>query len=206
MLNHTLPAPTDFGAPLPLASSSAVLDYLATRRSTPAHTLIAPGPDAETLAAILRLGARVPDHGKLTPWRFVTFTPESKARLVEALMPLAAHQADPVKASKALSKLSNPPVSVLVISAPVQPHPIPEWEQALSAACVCYNMLLAGGAFGFGVNWITDWYSYDPAATGLYGLKAGEKVAGFIHFGAAPSAPLERERPDVAALITKWDG
>lgn len=194
----------DLGATLPLPVPSAEMqDRLARRRSAPAQSLTAPGPSHAEVGRILLLGARTPDHGKLFPWRFVVLGPQSRADLARALAPLAAHQPDPGKAAKVLSKLTAPPLTILVLSVPVAGHKVPEWEQRLSAGAVCMNLEHAANALGYAASWITDWYSYDPEALALYDVRAGERVAGFIHIGTLAEPPLERPRPDVAAL-TIW--
>ena len=193
----------DLGAALPLPVPSAELqDRLARRRSAPAQSLTAPGPSPSEIERILLLGARTPDHGKLFPWRFVVMGPQSRADLAAALTPLAAHQLDPGKAAKVLSKLTAPPLTILVLSVPIAGHKVPEWEQQLSAGAVCMNLEHAANALGYAASWITDWYSYDPAALALYDVRAGERVAGFIHIGTLAEPALERPRPDVAALTT----
>ena len=196
----------DLGATLPLPVPSAEMqDRLARRRSAPAQSLTAPGPSPVEIERLLQLGARTPDHGKLFPWRFVVMGPQSRADLARALAPLAAHQLDPGKATKVLSKLTAPPLTILVLSVPIAGHKVPEWEQQLSAGAVCMNLEHAANALGFAASWITDWYSYDPAALALYDVRAGERVAGFIHIGTLAEPPLERPRPDVAALTTWRD-
>jgi len=196
----------DLGATLPPPVPSAEMqDRLARRRSAPAQSLTAPGPSPAEIERILQLGARTPDHGKLFPWRFVVMGPESRADLARALAPLAAHQLDPGKAAKVLSKLTAPPLTILVLSVPIAGHKVPEWEQQLSAGAVCMNLEHAANALGYAASWITDWYSYDPAALALYDVRAGERVAGFIHIGTLAEPPLERPRPDVAALTTWRD-
>jgi nitroreductase len=127
----------------------------------------------------------------------------AKASLVEHLVPLAAKQPAAGKAAAVLAKLAAPPMTVLVVST-AKPASKPVWEQQLSAAAVCTLMLVAAEAMGFGANWITDWYSYDAEALALLGVGKDEQVAGFIHMGTASEAPLERVRPDVAALTTRW--
>lgn len=196
----------DLGAALPLPVPSADMqDRLARRRSAPAQSLTAPGPSRAEIERILLLGARTPDHGKLFPWRFVVMGPESRADLARALAPLAARQLDPGKAAKVLSKLTAPPLTILVLSVPIAGHKVPEWEQQLSAGAVCMNLEHAANALGYAASWITDWYSYDSAALALYDVRAGERVAGFIHIGTLAEPPLERPRPDVAALTTWRD-
>ena len=203
---HTLPPEPQFGDPLPVEGHSPqTLHLLATRRSPSAFTLTAPGPDAEELEQLLRLAARVPDHGKLSPWRFVVLERAPKAAFVAALEAIAAARPDAEKALPALGKLRTPPLSVAVISR-VTEGKIPGWEQELSAGAVCMTLLIAARAMGYGANWITDWYAYDARARSLLGLAPEERIAGFIHLGTAPEPPQERVRPDVAALTNVWSG
>lgn len=187
--------------PRPVASTE-LFERLSTRRSASAQTLQTPGPAPAVLESILTLGARTPDHGKLFPWRFVIMGPESRQRIAQALRPLADRQPDPKKAAAVLGKLTAPPVSILVLSMPVTGHAVPVWEQELSAGAVCMNLEHAAAAFGFSTSWITDWYSYDAEALALFGVREGERIAGFIHIGTVMEAPLERVRPDLAALTT----
>ena len=194
----------DLGESLPLPVRSTEMQArLARRRSAPAQALIAPGPARVDVERILSLGARTPDHGKLFPWRFVVLGPQSRADLAVALAPMAARQPDPGKAAKVLSKLTAPPLTILVLSVPIPGHKVPEWEQQLSAGAVCMNLEHAANALGYAASWITDWYSYDRAALALFGVGEGERVAGFIHIGTLKEAPLERPRPDLENL-TAW--
>lgn len=198
-----LPQPPPFGAPLPVAAAPEVLHFLATRRSASAVTLGDPAPSADELTDILRLAARVPDHGKLSPWRFVVLEGAGKADFASRLDDLAQARGDATLSAK-LAKLKAPPLAVVVVSSP-KASAIPEWEQLLSAAVVCTNLLYGALAMGYGANWITDWYSYDSEATAILGLSEGERVAGFILIGTPREAPLERERPALEPLISRWN-
>lgn len=200
---HSLPPTPSFGDPLPLTASPEVLRFLALRRSTSAVTLTPPAPSPDQLSDLLRLAARAPDHGKLSPWRFVILEGDAKATLVARLEALAGRRDDPQLAAK-LAKLKIPPMAVLVVSAPKPGAAIPEWEQVLSAGAVCMNLLYAALAMGFGANWITDWYSYDAEAAAILGVQSGERVAGVLLLGTPREPPLERERPDVAPLVSHW--
>lgn len=192
----------DLGQALPLPVPSPELQArLATRRSAPAQALGGPGPSRAEVERILELGARTPDHGKLFPWRFVVMGPQSRAALAGALEPHAARQPDPGKARKVLAKLTAPPLSILVVSTPVEGHKVPAWEQQLSAGAVCMNLEHAANALGYASSWITDWYSYDPQALELLDISEGERVAGFIHIGTLAEAPLERPRPDLGQKV-----
>ena len=194
---------TALNEPLPLpVPSQAFLDRLATRRSAPAQALVAPGPSEAELEQILTLGARTPDHGKLFPWRFVVMGPQSRAEIAERLAVLAELHNRPAKDQAVLAKLTAAPLTILVVSTPV-PAAKPIWEQQLSAGAVCMNLEHAASGLGYSSSWITDWYSYDPQATALFGLTDGETVAGFIHIGTLTEPPLERPRPDMAAKVTR---
>ncbi|NWE53949.1 nitroreductase, partial [Brevundimonas sp. P7753] len=175
---------TDLSAALPLpVRSDEVLARLANRRSASAQLLAAPGPSEAEIEQILHLGARTPDHGKLFPWRFVVLGPQSRADLSEALAVLAETQGRIDKHLAVLAKLANPPLTIMVVSTPIQGHKVPVWEQQLSAGAVCMNLEHAADALGYSASWITDWYAYDPAAVALFGVQDGETIAGFIHLG-----------------------
>lgn len=201
-MSSTLPAAPAFGAALPVRTWPQVLEFLALRRSTSAVTLAEPAPSADQLADLLRLAARAPDHGRLSPWRFIVLEGAGKAGFAERLEGLSRDRGDPTLAAK-LAKLKTPPLAVAVVSSP-KAATIPEWEQVLSAGAVCTNLLHAALAMGFGANWITDWYSYDPDATAILGLAEGERVAGFVLMGTPREPPLERERPNLEPLVTRW--
>jgi len=195
---------TDLNAALPLpVRSDAMLARLAVRRSASAQLLAAPGPSEAEIEQILHLGARTPDHGKLFPWRFVVLGPQSRADLSEALAALAETQGRTDKDLAVLAKLANPPLTIMVVSTPVQGHKVPVWEQQLSAGAVCMNLEHAADALGYSASWITDWYSYDPAAVALFGVQDGETIAGFIHIGTLTEPPLERPRPVIAHKVER---
>ena len=197
-----LPPAPEFGARLDLKPTPQVLDFLATRRSTSAVTLATPAPSADELAILLRLAARVPDHGKLAPWRFVILEGAAKADFAAELEALAAGRGDQTAAAK-LAKLKIPPLAVAVVSSP-RNAAIPEWEQRLSAGAVCTTLLYAALAMGYGANWITDWYAYDAEAGAILGLGVEERVAGFVLLGTPRESPMERERPEIAPLVSRW--
>ena len=188
--------------PLPVRSDE-VLARLAVRRSASAQLLAAPGPSEAEIEQILHLGARTPDHGKLFPWRFVVLGPQSRTELSEVLAVLAETQGRVDKDLAVLAKLANPPLTIMVVSTPVQGHKVPVWEQQLSAGAVCMNIEHAADALGYSASWITDWYAYDPAAVALFGVQDGESIAGFIHLGTLTEAPLERPRPVMAHKVER---
>lgn len=201
-MTFALPPAADLGSPLAFKPAPEVLAFLARRRSTSAVTLTEPAPSPEELDILLRLATRVPDHGKLSPWRFVILRGEDKARFAARLEALALSRGDQTAAAK-LAKLKIPPLCVAVISAP-KPAAIPEWEQLLSAGAAGATLLYATLAMGYGANWITDWYAYDGEATAILGLTQDERVVGFMLMGTPRDPPLERERPNSAALVSHW--
>lgn len=200
--------PPRLGETLPRAARDpAMLRTLLTRRSVSAGTLGSPGPSARELKDILRAAARVPDHGKLAPWRFVIFSGRARAQFGEVLARAWAAQ-DPKAPTERLrlerGRFLRAPVVVAVISHVLENHKIPEWEQILSAGAACQTMLLAARASGYDGQWITEWYAYDPLVRRALGMEAGERVAGFVYMGTGREAPLERMRPDLKMLTRNW--
>jgi nitroreductase len=189
--------------------SDVLQGYLKARRSVPAPFLGEPAPDGETLRKLLAIATRVPDHGKLAPWRFIVYGREAREAALPKLLQIAETAADEKdrrnRADKARAFAASPLI-VAVVSAPVVDHPkIPLWEQQLSAGAVCLNLLHAANAHGFAAQWLTGWCAYDQAALALLGLREGERVAGFIHIGTTDVPGTERDRPDVDALTTMWN-
>ena len=182
------------------------IDLLLTRRSGSAKAMTGPGPDPEELEAILKAAARVPDHGKLAPWRFIVFEGEGRTRFGQILVEALA-ETEKMTEEKNASEAARPlraPVIVAVISRVREAIPIPEWEQVLSAGAVCQNMLIAAHALGYVANWLTEWYAYHPGVKERLGLKAGERVAGYIYIGKAAIALEERVRPDLEKIVTRF--
>ena len=181
---------------------TALRDYLATRRTVPALQLGTPGPDADSLMAILTMAVRVPDHGKLAPWRFILIEGDAREEAGRRMADVAARGGR--DAETALTLFTRAPVVVAVVST-AGPHvKIPEWEQVLSAGAVCLNLLHAVAAAGYSAQWLTEWIAYDSEAKAALGIAENERVAGFIHIGTPNVPPTERDRPDVAALLTRF--
>jgi nitroreductase len=204
-LSTPVPDAPEFGRPTSFGEvSPQTLALLAQRRSSSPQTLAAPAPSGRELQDLLRLAARVPDHGKLFPWRFILVEGAAKAELAARYEALAKERPDPEKAAGVLFKLKAPPLAVVVVSRVVD-GPIPAWEQQLSAGACCQTLVLAATAMGYGANWITDWYSYDPRATALLGVDSNERVAGVVLIGTPTEAPLERVRPDIESITSVWE-
>ena len=188
------------------ASVTAGLMFLNGRRSVPARQLEAPAPDAAVLERMLAAAVRVPDHGKRVPWRFVRIAGDARAALGEALVARAIER-DPDAGAAVLDKDRNrfhAPLAIAVVARLGPDEKIPEAERFASACCVCFALLMAAQAEGFGAQWLTGWPAYDEAILRLLGLDADERIAGFIHIGTPKIEAPERERPDPLALLTDW--
>lgn len=185
----------------------STLELLATRRSVLARDMIEPGPSPEQVRTILAAGHRVPDHGKIGPWRFVVFTDDARARFSEKLAEIYAEE-NPDCTEKNLNfqaeTLTRAPVVIAVISTAGEHAKVPEWEQILSAGAACQNMLLAATAMGFGAQWLTEWYGYNNKVKELLAMEPHHRVAGFLYFGSYENKPEERKRPDLEERITYW--
>ena len=179
------------------------LDLLLTRRSGSAKAMREPGPTHEQLAVILKAGARVPDHGKLFPWRFIVFEGEARTRFGQMLGEILDAEGERERQiDEERKRFLRAPVVVGVISAAREQIKIPVWEQELSSGAVCQNLLIAAHASGFVANWITEWYAYHPKVKERLGLKPGERVAGFIYIGTSAMELEERPRPDMAKIVS----
>ncbi|MDK3072308.1 nitroreductase [Sedimentitalea sp. JM2-8] len=183
----------------------AALDFLLSRRSRPAKTLVPPVPNRDQLMPILTAAARSPDHGKLEPWRFIVVEGAAMARLAElAETRGAALGKSPEDTAKGRSQFDQGNLAVAVVESHKPSDKIPPIEQSYSAGAVCLALLNAALASGWGANWLSGWVSHDPVfrAQGL-GLAPEERIAGFIHIGTEQSAPPERPRPDLGQIV-QW--
>ena len=169
--------------------------------------LSGPGPSAAQIDTLLTVAARVPDHGKLAPWRFIVFEGEARRAAGDAIA--AAFQsrypgAKPEHVEAERNRLLRAPLVVAVVSR-AGPHvKIPEWEQVLSAGAAAMNLVLAAHALGFAANWITEWYAYDRAVLDALGLAPHERIAGFVHIGTPPGPPEDRPRPALSEIVTRF--
>lgn len=185
------------------------IELLSTRSSFKAAVLAAPGPSAGEIDKILTIACRVPDHGKLAPWRFILF--EGPARFAAGAAIAAAFRAKypdakPDQVEFEGKRLAQAPLVIAVVSRAAPHVKIPEWEQVLSAGAAAMNLVLAAHALGYGANWITGWYAYDRGVLDTLGLAPHERIAGFIHIGT-PSGPVQdRPRPPLGEIATKFSG
>jgi nitroreductase len=183
------------------------LHYLRARRSVPSRLLGEPGPDPTQLQAMLAEAVRVPDHGKLAPWRFLAIRGEARHALGERLAARTL-QKDPGAAAAVVDKdrqrFSHAPLVLVVVGCPVPGHKVPVQEQLLSGGALCFALLQAAQALGFGAQWLTGWAAYDAHIHQTLGLRDGELVLGFIHVGTPAEAAPERQRPDPDTLLSQW--
>lgn len=192
-----------------LSRSQETIDLLLTRRSVKPMNMAEPGPTPDEVEIILRAGARVPDHGKLAPWRFILFRGDARRAFGEVLKEryrtIEPRAGDDLLAIEA-GRFLRAPLVVAVVSRIVPSRKAPEWEQRLSAGASCQNMLVAATALGYACTWITEWYAYDEEIARALGLGESERVAGFLYFGSTSLPRDERERPVLADITTEWKG
>jgi len=189
--------------------SNAVFDFLANRISPPIPTLLEPAPDDAEIEQMVRVATRVPDHGRLEPWRFIVYRGDARRQIGEQLAALAETREGPLpegKRQQELARFSRAPLVIGVVSSPKDHPKIPQWEMFLSGGAAAMNLVHAANSLGYGANWITNWYSDSEEGRRILGLAPHERVIGFVHIGT-PSAPApDRPRPDVARLISEYSG
>jgi nitroreductase len=190
-----------------LNDRSSILSLLETRRSGKPRELVGPGPTAEELQRMLAIAARVPDHGKLTPWRFVTVADDQRDAFAE-LLKHALEQEDPDALPAVVEKADQfahyAGQLVVLVSAPVENHKIPVWEQQLSCGAVGMNLLTAAHALGYVAGWVTGWQTYSPIVNAAF-CAPGERIAGFIFIGHPMRELEERPRPELGVVVRAWD-
>jgi nitroreductase len=183
------------------------LQLLTTRRSFKPVDLAGPAPSAAEIETLLTVASRVPDHGKLAPWRFIVF--EGDARLAAGDAIAAAFRAKypdakPEHVEAERQRLARAPLVVAVVSRAAPHVKIPEWEQVMSAGAAAMNLVLAAHALGYGASWITEWYAYDRSVLDAFGLAPHERIAGFVHIGRPPGSPEDRPRPPLSEIATRF--
>src|SRR3977135_3347398 len=183
------------------------IEFLKTRRSVKPREMSGPGPSPAELETILTIGVRVPDHGKLTPWRFIVFEAEARGRAGEVIEKVSAQKnphAAPADIDTEKHRLMDAPLVIGVVSF-TRPHPkVPPWEQELSAGASAMNIVTDATALGYGAHWLTGWFAFDRDVLDGLGLKADEKLAGFIHIGTQTKPSEDRPRPSLADIVTRF--
>lgn len=186
---------------------STPLELLKTRRSVKPMEMTGPAPAAAEIDAMLTVASRVPDHGKLTPWRFIVFEGGARNAAGEklaAIFKAKNPQATDDQLAFERNRLARAPLVIAVVSRAAPHAKIPEWEQQLSAGAAAMNLVLAAHALGYAASWLTEWYSYDAKASEALGLNAGERFAGFVHIGRAGKTPEDRPRPPLVDIVTRY--
>jgi nitroreductase len=183
------------------------LPLLTTRRSVKPIELTGPAPSEAEIETLLTIASRVPDHGKLAPWRFILFEGDARKQIGETLA--EAFKADRPDASAdqidfERNRFTRAPLVIGVVSRTVPHGKIPEWEQVLSAGAAAMNLLTAAHAMGFAGSWITEWYAYDPRILKALGLSDNERIAGFVHVGRPARPPEDRPRPPLSEIVTRY--
>ena len=183
------------------------LDLLRTRRSVKPADLAAPAPSAAQIDTLLAIASRVPDHGKLAPWRFIVFAGDARLKAGESIAEAfqADHpQANPEEVAFERMRLARAPLVVAVVSRAAPHVKIPEWEQVLSAGAVAMNLVTAVYALRYAASWITEWYAYDRRVLTGLGVSPHERIAGFVHIGTPVRPVEERRRPALAEIVTRY--
>ena len=183
------------------------IELLKIRRSVKPREMSGPGPSPTELETILTIGARVPDHGKLAPWRFIVFEGDARARAGEAIAGVFARKnpnASPAEIDVEKRRLADAPLVIGVVSL-TKPHPkVPPWEQEMSAGASAMNIVTAATALGYGACWLSGWFSFDRDVLDAFGLKADEKLAGLIHIGTVSKPSEDRPRPALSDIVTRF--
>jgi nitroreductase len=189
--------------------ASPIIDYLLTRNSAPIPELKEPAPSDSELRTILTAASRVPDHGRLTPWRFILYRGDIREKIGEKLLELAEKREGPLpegRRNQELTRFSRAPLVIGVISSPKENPKIPQWEMFLSGGMAAMSLMIAANALGYGTNLISNWYSESEEGRTLLGLAPHERVVGFVHIGTHVGPGFERPRPDVATLYADYSG
>ena len=185
----------------------SLIELLRQRRSHPSRQLVDPGPDPAQLRELVESALRVPDHGKLEPFRIIGVPRAAGRELGERLAAIAKARnpgVDAAELDQDRTRFDRAPCCLIVVARLTEGHKVPVQEQLLAAACVAYNLLLGAQALGFGAQWITGWPAYDRAAAALFGLAAEEHAIAFVHIGTAQGEAAERPRPTFVAKYREW--
>ena len=189
--------------------TSPIIDFMLARGSAPIPELREPAPNDAEIETMIRIASRVPDHGRLEPWRFIVYRGEARHRIGEQLADLAEKREGPLtegRRNQELARFSRAPLVIGVVSSPKENMKIPQWEMFLSGGAAAMNLVIAANALGYKTNWITNWYSDTEEGRRILGLAPHERVVGFIHIGSFDGAVPERPRPDVAGLYGDYTG
>lgn len=189
--------------------ASPIIDFMLSRISPPIQELREPGPGDADIETMIRVASRVPDHGRLEPWRFIVYRGEARKRAGELLAELAEQREGPlseVRRNQERTRFSRAPLVIGVVSSPKEHPKIPEWEMFLSGGAAAMSLVLAANALGYGANWISNWYSETEEGRRILGLAPHERVVGFVHIGTFEGTVPERPRPDAGKIVSDYAG
>lgn len=189
--------------------NSSVLEFLSNRKSAPIAELKDPGPGDDEIDKMLAIASRVPDHGRLAPWRFILYRGDARHEAGRLLADLAEEREGPLapaRREQELTRFSRAPLVIGVVSVPRDNPKIPQWEMLLSGGAAAMNLVLAANALGYGTNWITNWYSDTSEGRRILGLSQHEHVVGFVHIGTFGGEAMERPRPSIHDLVSDYSG
>ena len=188
-------------------AENPTIALLERRRSVPPALLAGPGPSPAELSTILGIAARVPDHGKLAPWRFIVFEGDARERAGAAIAAIFSAENPEAPAARLeieRKRLSLAPTVVAVVSRAGPHAKIPEWEQLMSAGAATMNLVIAANALGYATSWLTEWYAYDARVGAALGLAASERIVGFVHLGRTSAEIEDRVRPVMDEVVTRF--
>ena len=186
---------------------SETIDFLTTRRSTVARMMDEPGPSDDEMKKIMEAGMRVPDHGRLTPWRFIVIRGDARDTIGNVIADaFKRNNPDAIEEQIEIEqeRLTRAPVVIAVVSRVQKEHKIPEWEQMLSAGAACQTMLIAAQSMGYAAQWLTEWYAYDDDVKAAIGAEAGDEIAGFVYLGTSTGKLSDRARPEYDEIVSEW--
>lgn len=189
--------------------TSDIIDYLSTRMSAPIPDLKEPAPTDAEIGTMIRIASRVPDHGKLEPWRFILYRGNARHQVGKALADLAEKREGTLSDARRMqeeARFARAPLVIGVIHSPKESAKIPTWEMFLSGGAAAMNLIHAANALGYRTNWISNWYSDDAEGRAILGLAPRERVIGFIHIGTYWGSIPDRSRPDAASLVKDYAG
>ena len=189
--------------------ASPIIDFLLSRNSAPIPELKEPAPSDSDIATMIAAATRVPDHGRLEPWRFIVYRGEARIEIGKKLAALAEQREGPLpenRRNQELARFSRAPLVIGVVSVPKENPKIPQWEMFLSGGMAAMNLMISANALGYGTNMISNWYSDVAEGRAILGLAPHERVVGFVHIGSYQGHAPERPRPDPAKLYADYSG
>lgn len=186
---------------------SKTIDFLTTRRSTVARMMGDPGPNDDELRQIMEAGMRVPDHGRLTPWRFIVIRSDARDTIGDVIVnSFKRNNPDAIQEQIEIEqeRLTRAPIVIAVVSRVHREHKIPVWEQILSSGAACQTMLIAAQSTGYAAQWLTEWYAYDSDVKKAIGAEADDEIAGFVYLGNPVGELTDRARPIYDDIVSEW--